>query len=198
MSRKALGKTIARTGIAAFRSTDESHKKQYRFLEGVKFTYITSVLLPGDDEATRLIEFTLPTLKKLLKDQHRTILAAAEAADSKVAAADKASRAAAAKLSKAKLALAKSQHALEQMRDAKEKLEVQRLEQARASAELAEKLAQSEARYEVLERNYQVLLRNIDEEVEPLDQGRMSVAGDWSTITNPKPLPGSYGTKKRR
>lgn len=198
MSRRALGKTIARTGIAEFRSSEQSLEKQYRFLEGVKFTNVTWVLLPGDDEASQLVEFTLPTLKKFIKNKDRTILAAVEDADSKVALADKALRAATAKLSKAELALAKTQRALKQMRDAKGELERQNLEQVRAAAEIAEDLAQSETRLEVLQRNYDILLRNIDEEVEPVGQAKMTASGDWSKITNPKPLPGSYGTKARR
>jgi chromosome segregation ATPase len=198
MSRKAIGKTITRLSRSESNNDEKLSKKKNQFLSSVKFTNVTSVLLPGDDEATDFIEFTFAALKKLLKQHERNEIAATESAEELERLARKELRRVSAKLSKADAALKKSEEATQELRERLETIERVKLENEGEISELQKELEVRDADFNILKRNYDVLLKNIDDEAEPPPRSEGPKHNDWGSISARKPLPGSYGTGKRR
>ncbi|ETF09775.1 hypothetical protein [Pseudomonas moraviensis] len=198
MSRKAIGKTITRLSRSESKSDEKLSKKKNQFLSSVKFTNVTSVLLPGDDEATDFIEFTFAALKKLLKQHERNVITATEAAEELERLARKELRRTSARLSKADAALKKSDEVTRELRERVETLERVKLDNEGQISGLRKDLEVWDAEFNILKRNYDVLLKNIDDEAEPPPRSEGARHNDWGNITARKPLPGSYGTGKRR
>lgn len=63
MSRKAIGKTVARTSRSDAKGGGLLTEKKFRFLESVRFTNLTTIMLPGGDKATDFVEFTFADFK---------------------------------------------------------------------------------------------------------------------------------------
>ena len=197
MPRKAIGKTVTRLSRSEIRSDKTLAKKKYQFLASVKFTNVTSVLLPGDVKPTDFIEFTFASLKKLLKQNEKNAIAAIEATEEQERLASKKLRSASTKLAKADVALKKSKEAAQQFRDRVEALELAKIEQEEQISELQERLQRLRDEESLLQQNYDRLLKNIEEEPEQTHRPAGLQSPDWSSITNRKPMPGSYKTGKR-
>ncbi|WP_219063861.1 hypothetical protein [Pseudomonas sp. UMAB-08] len=197
MPRKAIGKTVTRLSRSEIRSDETFAKKKYQFLASLKYTNVTSVLLPGDDKPTDFIEFTFASLKKLLKQHEQNAIAAIEAAEAQERLASKKLRSASTKLAKADVALKKSKEAAQQLRERAEALELVKMEREEQISELQEKLQSLMDEESLLQQNYNRLLKNIDEEPEQTHRPNGLQSPDWSGITNRKPVPGGYKTGKR-
>ena len=197
MPRKAIGKTVTRLSRSEIRSDKTLAKKKYQFLASVKFTNVTSVLLPGDVKPTDFIEFTFTSLKKLLKQNEKNAIAAIEATEEQERLASKKLRSASTKLAKADVALKKSKEAAQQFRDRVEALELAKIEQEEQISELQERLQRLRDEESLLQQNYDRLLKNIEEEPEQTHRPDGLQSPDWSSITNRKPVPGGYKTGKR-
>ena len=197
MPRKAIGKTVTRLSRSEIHSDKTLAKKKYQFLASVKFTNVTSVLLPGDVNPTDFIEFTFASLKKLLKQNEKNAIAALEASEQQERLASKKLRSASTKLAKADVALKKSKEAAQQFRGRVEALELVKIEQEEQISELQERLQRLRDEESILQQNYDRLMKNIEEEPEQTHRPAGLQSPDWSSITNPKPVPGGYKTGKR-
>lgn len=198
MSRKAIGKTVARMSRSDAKGDGLLSEKKYRFLESVRFTNLTKIMLPGGEKATDLVEFTFADFKKLLKQHEKTSLASSELLKEQKALAKAELHSALDKLGKRDRSLKKHKLIAEQQVEKVEALELALGMNEKRIAELEARLAEEAESFSILKRNYDAVLRNIDEEDDSSKNMTLPAPRGWDTITNRRALPGSYGTGKRR
>ena len=198
MSRKAIGKTVARMSRSDAKGDGLLSEKKYRFLESVRFTNLTKIMLPGGEKATDLVEFTFADFKKLLKQHEKTSLASSELLKEQKALAKAELHSALDKLGKRDRSLKKHKLIAEQQVEKVEALELALGMNEKRIAELEARLAEEAESFSILKRNYDAVLRNIDEEDDSSKSMTPPAPRGWDTITNRRALPGSYGTGKRR
>jgi Skp family chaperone for outer membrane proteins len=198
MSRKAIGKTVSRMSRSEAKGGGILSEKKYRFLESVRFTNLTGIVLSGGEKATEFVEFTFADFKKFIRQQEKNSLAGSERLKERKASTEAELHSALEKLSKRDRALKKHKLIAEQQVEKVEALELALGVNKSRITELEAQLANEVESFSILKRNYDAVLRNIDEEDDGSKSMTPSPTRGWDTITSRKPLPGSYGTGKRR
>lgn len=198
MSRKAIGKTVARTSRSDAKGGGLLTEKKFRFLESVRFTNLTTIMLPGGDKATDFVEFTFADFKKLLKLHEKYSVVSSKLLEEQKASSKYEMSSALEKLGKRNRALKKHKLIAEQQVEKVEALELALGVKENRIAELEAQVAEEIENFSILKRNYDALLRNIDEEEDGSRSMTPSATRGWDTITSRRALPGSYGTGKRR
>ncbi|MBK5535556.1 hypothetical protein JFT91_23765 [Pseudomonas sp. TH08] len=164
----------------------------------MRFTNLTTIMLPGGDKATDFVEFTFADFKKLLKLHEKYSVVSSELLEEQKASSKYEMSSALEKLGKRNRALKKHKLIAEQQVEKVEALELALGVRENRIAELEAQVAEEIENFSILKRNYDALLRNIDEEEDGSRSMTPSATRGWDTITSRRALPGSYGTGKRR
>lgn len=114
MARKTVGKTLSRT-LRSDVQKNVGLPKKLQFLNAVKYTSVSEVVLPGKDQADVLVELTPRVLKKLIERAESDDAGRVKVAEKATKALEKALKTAAAEVTGLQRELKKARAEIEEM-----------------------------------------------------------------------------------